>query len=164
MTGHRRTSKIRGVPIEFFNLLDTEGWESMPVDQKSPTYFWADGGGLLSDAPVDMDATFGGNMSFSTKIDRAFNMNGLRCKPGFTVPKHHHNLRELIIVFGGEFTVEDGDTGESRTVGPGKFWISDAGTPYTMTAGPEGVTYIETWPEPVSNLETTWHDVGWVHR
>ena len=33
-----------------------------------------------------------------------------------------------------------------------------------MTAGPEGVTYIETWPEPVTALETYWHDVGWVHR
>ena len=33
-----------------------------------------------------------------------------------------------------------------------------------MTAGPEGVTYIETWPVPVGKLETTWYDVGWVHR
>jgi hypothetical protein len=33
-----------------------------------------------------------------------------------------------------------------------------------MTAGPEGVTYIETWPNSVRTLETYWHDVGWVHR
>jgi hypothetical protein len=30
-----------------------------------------------------------------------------------------------------------------------------------MTAGPEGVTYIETWPEPVALLETYWHEGGW---
>jgi quercetin dioxygenase-like cupin family protein len=150
------------VPIDFFDLLGGEGWERLAVDQTSPGYFW-DEGGLLADAPVDMAATFEGGMLVSTRVDRSFNLNGLRCAPGFTVPRHHHNLRELIIVFGGEFTVEYGDRGEEgcRRVGPGEFWISDAGTAYLMTAGPEGVTYIETWPEPVALLETYWHEGGW---
>ena len=102
-------------------------------------------------------------MLISTKVDRSFNLNGLRCTPGFTVPRHHHNLNELIIVFDGEFTVEWGEQGEarSRRVGPGEFWISDAGTAYMMTAGPAGVTYIETWPEPVASLKTYWHEGGW---
>ena len=39
-------------------------------------------------------------------------------------------------------------------MGPGQCFLSRAGTPYTMTAGPEGVTYIETWPSPVTELET----------
>jgi hypothetical protein len=33
-----------------------------------------------------------------------------------------------------------------------------------MTAGPEGVVYIETWPAPIRELTTTWHDSGWVRR
>ena len=33
---------------------------------------------------------------------------------------------------------------ESVVVRPGCFLTSRAGTPYTMTAGPEGVTYMET--------------------
>jgi len=151
------------VPIEFFNLLGEEGWSPMSVDQSNPRYFWDDGG-PLSDAPVDMGATFDGAMWVSSKVDRSFNMNGLRCRPKFTVPRHHHNFRELITVFGGEFTVEWGEGGESRRVGPGEFWISEAGTKYMMTAGPEGVTYVETWPEPQAGLETTWHEGGWVHR
>lgn len=151
--------------IEFFNLLSDEGWIELPVDQSAPTYLWHEGG-LLADAPVDMEQTFKGNMWWSTKVDPSFNLNGLRCAPDFAVPRHHHNLDELIIVFGGAFHVAWGKDGEegSRTVGPGEFWISRAGTPYLMTAGPEGVTYVETWPEPMANLETYWHDAGWVHR
>lgn len=65
--------------IEFFSLLsDDEGWIELPVDQTAPTYLWAEGG-LLADAPVDMEKTFEGNMWFSTKVDGSFNLNGLRC-------------------------------------------------------------------------------------
>ena len=153
------------VPIEFFNLLDDEGWEPLRVDQASPAHFWNDGGSL-ADAPVDVEATFDGSMWYSTRVDRSFNLDGRRSAPNFTMPRHHHNMRVLIIVFGGEFTVEwdDDEQRNSRRVGSGEFWISDAGTPFTMTAGPEGVTYVETWPEPVAKLETYWHDVGWIHR
>jgi hypothetical protein len=49
-------------------------------------------------------------------------------------------------------------------VKPGCFFTSRAGTPYTMTAGPEGVTYIETWGVPVTKLKTVWYDFGWVRR
>jgi hypothetical protein len=49
-------------------------------------------------------------------------------------------------------------------VKPGCFFTSRAGTPYTMTAGPEGVTYIETWGTPVTSLKTVWYDFGWVRR
>jgi len=159
----------QAVPIDFFNLLDDEGWMPLPVLQTASSYLWNDGG-LLADAPVDMEATFTGGMEISTKFDRSFNLNGLRCAPGFTVPRHHHNMDELIIVFGGEFLLEYDDGPDnramenSRTVGPGEFWISDAGTSYMMTAGPEGVTYIETWPEPMRTLQTIWHDGGWIHR
>jgi hypothetical protein len=117
--------------------------------------------------PVDMAKTFDGKMQLSTNEDRSFNLNGLRCVPTFTVPRHHHNLDELIIVFGGQFHVSWGRDGEeegSHTIGPGEFWISTAGTPYIMTAGPVGITYIETWPEPSEKLETYWHHDGRVPR
>lgn len=153
------------MPIHEFSLVNDKGWMQMPLEVM-PTYLWADGG-QLADAPVDFAKTFDGNMWLSTEMDPAFNINGLRCAPGFAVPRHHHNLDELIVVFAGQFhvtwTTEDG-TEDSRTVGPGEFWISSAGTPYLMTAGPEGVSYTETWPEPMANLLTWWHDEGWVRR
>jgi mannose-6-phosphate isomerase-like protein (cupin superfamily) len=117
---------------------------------------------------VDFAATFDGAMWVTTKpIDiPRFNRNPLRVRPGFTVPRHHHNVDEMLFVFAGEYSIEHYDHGEPTTVlvGPGEVFLSRAGTAYTMTAGPEGVTYIETWPRPVRELETVWHDFGWVHR
>jgi len=54
--------------------------------------------------------------------------------------------------------------GQHVIVKPGCFFTSRAGTPYTMTAGPEGVTYIETWGTPVTSLKTVWYDYGWVRK
>jgi mannose-6-phosphate isomerase-like protein (cupin superfamily) len=157
------------VGITFGDLLSDEDW--IPLlsrdDESNPNYFWVDGR-PLADAPVDYAATFDGSMWMSRKpIEvRNFNRNPLRVRPHFTVPRHHHNLDEMILVFRGSYDIDHGEGREAATVrvGPGDFFISRAGTPYTMTAGAEGVTYIETWPEPVPSLLTYWHDVGWVHR
>ncbi|WP_344414138.1 hypothetical protein [Pseudonocardia ailaonensis] len=149
--------------IEEFSLVDGDGWTDMPLTLQD-SYLWVETDGLLADAPVDFAKTFGTNMTVSTRVDPAFNINGLRCTPNFAVPKHHHNMDELIIVFGGSFTVtweEDGQE-QSRTIGPGEFWISRAGTAYQMTAGPDGVSYTETWPESQVNLRTWWYDECWV--
>jgi hypothetical protein len=126
---------------------------------------WWDGG-TLADAPVDFAKTFADNLWSCVKpIDVAgFNRNPLRVVPNFTVPRHHHNIDETIIVFQGEYHIDHGEGAERQTtvVKPGCFFTSRAGTPYTMTAGPEGVTYIETWGVPVPKLKTVWYDVGWV--
>jgi len=140
---------------------------SLAGQQDSPTYYWEDGG-LLKDAPVDFDATFAENMWVSTKpIDfPTFYRNPLKVVPNFTVPRHLHNIDETIIVFKGEYKIQFGDPAENDyvIVKPGCFFTSRAGTPYTMTAGPEGVTYIETWGVPVTKLRTVWYDYGWVRR
>jgi mannose-6-phosphate isomerase-like protein (cupin superfamily) len=149
-------------------LADTD-WVPMPLAgmQEDPRYFW-ENGGLLKDSPVDFDATFAENMLVSKKPINVpvYNRNPLKVVPHFTVPRHMHNIDETIIVFKGEYKIEYGDPakGEYVTVKPGCFFTSRAGTPYTMTAGPEGVTYIETWGVPVTQLKTVWYDVGWVHR
>jgi mannose-6-phosphate isomerase-like protein (cupin superfamily) len=156
------------VTLIFGNLVEDADWVPMNLDQQRyPSYFWQDGG-LLKDAPVDFAKTFGESMFVTTKpIDvRRFNRNPLRVVPDFTVPRHHHNIDEMLFVFAGEYHIEHYESGEPEVVrvGPGEVFLSRAGTPYTMTAGPEGVTYIETWPRRIQELETVWHDVGWVHR
>ncbi|MFC1437264.1 cupin domain-containing protein [Streptacidiphilus sp. N1-10] len=138
----------------------------MSLDQQNhPNYFWNDGGSL-GDAPVDFAATFDGAMWVTTKpIDvPRFNRNPLRVRADFTVPRHHHDLDEMLFVLAGEYVIEYEEGGAKQVVrvGPGEVFLSRAGTPYTMTAGPEGVTYIETWPRPVAELKTYWHDFGWV--
>ena len=155
-----------GVGINFGDLLDGHDWYPMPVNmQNYKKYLWFDGT-YLKHAPVDFAATFDGAMWMSNKsIDvPAFNRNPLRVRPHFVVPRHHHNFDEMIFVLAGEYSIEHGDDGEITRVSAGEFFTSKAGTAYTMTAGAEGVTYIETWPGSVLELETYWHDVGWVHR
>ena len=157
------------MPITFASLVDGDGWVPMNLDQQdNPRYFWHDAT-MLADAPGDFAATFAQNMYRSTKpIDfPAFNRNPLMVLPNFVVPRHHHNIDETIIVFAGQYTIEYGDdldNQESVVVGPGCFFTSRAGTPYTMIAGPEGVVYIETWGVSVKQLKTVWYDHGWVHR
>lgn len=149
------------------DLLDGEDWVPLALDQQdNPTYFWHDGR-PLSEAPVDFAATFDGAMWMARKPIRIrqFNRNPLRVRPGFVVPRHHHSLDEMVIVLAGEYHIDHGeDDPQTVRVGPGEFFISRAGTPYTMSAGDEGVVYIETWPAPLPTLRTYWHDVGWVHR
>jgi mannose-6-phosphate isomerase-like protein (cupin superfamily) len=156
------------MPLTAASLVDDEGWVPMSLDQQDyPSYYWEDGR-PLADAPVDFAATFAENMWVSTKPIEvtAFNRNPLRVVPDFMVPRHHHNIDETIIVLAGEYRIEYGDPArpEAVTVRPGCFFTSRAGTPYTMTAGPQGVTYIETWSVPMTWLKTVWYDVGWVHR
>ncbi|MFT4262939.1 MAG: hypothetical protein QM572_06140 [Nocardioides sp.] len=154
------------MPITHGSLLDDAGWLNMPL-QVMPSYYWEDGS-QLADAPVDFGATFADNMDVSTTpIDlMAFHRNPLRVKPGFMVPRHSHNIDETVLVLQGEYTIEYGPLDDLRTivVRRGGFFTSRAGTPYTMTAGPEGVTYIETWGVPVTELKTFWRDLGWVAR
>lgn len=153
------------MPIEFCDLLSEDEWEPMTVDPHDPRSSWY-AGGSLADAPVDVAATLDAKLWRSTKVDPAFNAFGVRLAPGLTLPRRHHNLRHLVIVFGGQATVEWGPEGEEGddSFGLGEFWVTDAGTPYTVTAGPDGVVYVESWSEPVDRLETCWYDHGWVGR
>src|SRR5262245_66348034 len=116
MTAGSRRGQDRSVPIKFFDLLADDGWAPLQMDQTNPAFSWSEGGSL-ADAPVDVKATFDGAMWYSTLVERAFNITGLRCRAGFTVPQHHHNRRMLVIVFGGELVIEH-YAGERGQVGP----------------------------------------------
>lgn len=146
------------MPISFFDLLSNDGWEPLLLTHDDPTFYWNDGG-FAASAPVDIEATFDGAMWASTNVEPAFKWRGRRIAPGFVVPKRHQNLRQLMIVSGGQIDVEYGeDLEQTQRVGAGEFWVAEAGVPYRITAGPEGVTYLESWTEPISLVETYWHD------
>jgi mannose-6-phosphate isomerase-like protein (cupin superfamily) len=161
----RRRGKHRFVPISFFDLLADDGWEPLGFFQGDPTFYW-DEGGFIANAPVDIAATLDGAVWRSTNVEVPFRWQGRKIRAGFTVPKRHVNRPQLMIVVGGELTVEYGDRGEeTRKVGAGEFWTADAGVPFVITSGPGGVIYLECWDEPVSLIETTWHDDGhWKRR
>lgn len=163
----RAGGMMRAMGVIVSDLLDGQDWVPLALDQQdNPSYFWHDGR-PLSEAPVDFAATFDGAMWMCRKPIRIrqFNRNPLLVRPGFVVPRHHHSLDEMVIVLDGEYSIEHGDDDpQTVVIGPGEYFLSRAGTPYTMTAGDQGVTYIETWPEPLPTLLTYWHDVGWVPR
>jgi mannose-6-phosphate isomerase-like protein (cupin superfamily) len=156
--------------MHFDSLLDPGNWTPMELEEQqySPNYYWHDGR-KLSDSPADFVATFRDAMWVSLEsIDvAAFNRSPLKVRPNFVVPRHHHTTKEMIFIFHGTYSIEYGevDNPERVVVGPGEFFLSYPGTPYTMTAGPEGVIYIETWPQHVTGGgDTIWYDVGWIHR
>jgi hypothetical protein len=177
------------VPIYFFDLLDDDGWEPIRANPADPTYYWNDGG-FMTTAPVDIAATFDGAMWQSTKVEPAFKWRGRRIRPNFAIPKRHHNLRQLVILVGGEMAVAYGDHGEeTQVISPDEFWVAEAGVPYTITSGDKGATYLESWGEAaaasqrpevlvgdvppgvssgladMSVLETYWHDdPNWIRR
>lgn len=148
--------------IEHFSLAADGGWTDLSIDDYSPKHFWADGG-LLADAPVDIAKTFNG-VSVAKNVNQGFHLNGLRVAPDVAIPRRHHNLDQLIIVSAGELRADWGAHGDegNRTLRPGQFWVATAGTPHRLTAGPEGVTYFETWNKAIAELETYWHDEGWI--
>ncbi len=156
--------------MHFDSLLDPSVWEPMETEQQqySECYYWHDGRKLY-DSPADFVATFKDAMwvSLESMDVGAFNRSPLKVRPNFVVPRHHHTTKEMIFIFQGTYSIEYGslDNPETVVVGPGQFFLSHPGTPYTMTAGPEGVTYIETWPQHVTGGgDTIWYDVGWVHK
>lgn len=149
------------MPIEFLDILDDDGWVARSVDPAAPGARWSEGG-TLADAPVDVAASFVGR-SESTAIDPTFALTGIRLAPGFTVPRHHHDQQVLRIVFGGTVEVRSDD--EVAEVRAGQFCVVDADTVHALVAGPEGVTYTESWHLEAPPVQTTWYpDPAWVKR
>jgi quercetin dioxygenase-like cupin family protein len=152
------TTTIHPMPISFFDFRDGQGWEPINFDADDPNNYWDDNGvtKALEDAPFNFGATLKGALEHSTKVETAFQWRGRQLAPGRTLPKHHHNVRQLMIIVAGQVTVESG--GETLTLGEDEFWIAEAGSPYTLTAGPEGAIYLESWDAPLTTIENYWHD------
>ncbi len=145
--------------IEFFDLNAAEGWAPVSYDSPGSSELWADGG-LLADAPVDAAKTLNGARWNSERVDSDFVMAGARWKADFTTPWQSHNLRQLLIIMGGELTIES-ETGDKGTIGLGEYVIVPAGEKVRLTSGAEGVSYVETWPVWVQRFTTWYPGDGW---
>jgi hypothetical protein len=90
----------------------------------------------------------------------AFNLLGVKLAAGYTIPRHHHNFHQLVLVHEGE--VWQG----SRCFRPGDAYFTRALHPYSVTAGPNGSTVFEVRFDPIAELETIWDEdnpAKWVH-
>jgi hypothetical protein len=109
---------------------------------------------------VDFEAYYDHGM-WTAFIDAgAFNILGVKLAPNFTIPRHHHNLHQLVLVHEGEVW-----QGRQRFV-PGDGYFTRADHPYSVTAGPEGSIAFEIRFQPIQDLGLVWDDVDpakWVH-
>ncbi len=146
------------MPIDFLDLLAGDGWAPVPVVPEGSGADWA-GGGTLADAPVDAAATFAA-VRRSTGIDPSFGLHGVRLPAAWRGPERRHDQPLLMIVFTGEVVVQERSEGGAvaeRRVGRGEFCVIDEGTVHSISAGPDGATYTECWPQDVDGAGTTWY-------
>ncbi|MBV9661664.1 MAG: hypothetical protein JO337_10955 [Acidimicrobiales bacterium] len=111
-------------------------------------------------ADVDLEEFWRKGMWTSYIDAGAFNLLGVKLAPDFTIPRHHHNLHQLVLVHEGEIW-----QGALR-FGPGDAYFTRAGHPYSVTAGPEGSVAFEIRYEPISELTIVWDEADpakWVH-
>ena len=77
-------------------------------------------------------------------LDPEFGLTGVRLDPGAVEALVAAGDDLLVIVFGGELTVEfDGKTEALR---PGMFAVVGAGSDASLRAGSDGATYLTSWP------------------
>ena len=151
-TGHGQRCRLRRVAIDYFNLLGDARpragprWRSIRR-ARAALDRWRS---RSPEAPVDV----AGHLRRARcgarprSIRRSTSM-GLRCRAGFTMPRHHlqpppthHRVRRR-----ARRRVDTSvATGDRDGRAPGSSSSSTPATPFSMTAGPDGATYIETWP------------------
>ncbi|HKE75641.1 MAG TPA: cupin domain-containing protein [Acidimicrobiales bacterium] len=73
----------------------------------------------------------------------------VRYAPGAVVPRHRHDVAQVVLVLDGELWQGN------RRFGPGAGYFTPAGSAYTVKAGPEGVRLVEFRHSPLT-FETEW--------
>jgi mannose-6-phosphate isomerase-like protein (cupin superfamily) len=151
-----RNAIFSGQPNRFFGL-DEGDWSEVVYD---PT---REGGSSYPQSvthEVDLERYFERGMWTKFYDTGAFNALHLRLGPGFTIPRHHHNCDQLVIVLEGE--LRQG----SRSLNAGDGYMTPAGRSYTVTAGRGGARYVEIRTQPMTEFQTVWDEADptrWKH-
>src|SRR5262249_36012448 len=109
---------------------------------------------------VDMQKYYEQGMWTAYVDAGAFNILGVKLAPNFTIPRHHHNLHQLVLVHEGEAWQG------TQCATPGEIYSTRAEHTYSVTAGPEGSVSFEIRFEPITELTLVWDDdkpEQWVH-
>ena len=78
-----------------------------------------------------------------------FSLSAVRYAPGAYVPRHHHDVAQVVIVLEGDASLG------SRRLGPGCGYFTPVGSDYAVQAGDDGVTMLEFRHSPLT-FETVW--------
>jgi hypothetical protein len=117
-----------------------------------PLHMEPDGGGEFPQSVVDgVDLVeYHKGMELQALDFGAFNILNVRIPPGFRVQRHYHNIDQLV------FVLEGSSVQGNKSMGPGEGYFTRAGNPYSITAGPEGLTWMEIRAQSLTDLTTTW--------
>ena len=100
---------------------------------------------------IDLVSHLAGRLTTRVLLDQGsagFSLIESDVAPGTRVPRHKHNLAQVV------FIVEGSMQHGSRTLGPGAGYYTPADRPYTLVAGPEGCRYIEFRQGGMSDITT----------
>jgi hypothetical protein len=109
---------------------------------------------------VDFGAHFEHGMWNAFVDAGSFNVLGVKLAPDFTIPRHHHNIDQLVLVHEGEVWLGN------QCFRPGDAYFTRAEHPYSITAGPEGAIVFEIRHDPITDLTLIWDEADparWVH-
>jgi mannose-6-phosphate isomerase-like protein (cupin superfamily) len=83
--------------------------------------------------------------------ETGFSLQAVRYAPGAYIPRHHHDVAQVVLVLEGEAFLGN------RRIGPGQGYYTPAGKGYSVQVGDDGVTLVEFRHSPLT-IETVWLD------
>lgn len=132
----------------FFDLNEDIEW--VPQDGYGPD---GEGLGVIPESlkgKVDFGAYFNGQHWTHYTKSGPFHLLRIKFEPNFNLPRHYHNMDQVVFVLKGEAWQGN------RRFGPGEGWSTPAEQPYQVAAGPDGLELVEVRHEPLENLTTHW--------
>jgi quercetin dioxygenase-like cupin family protein len=142
----------------FFNIQDAP-WIKIVFDRDAPGA--EDGYPKSILEGVDLVKYYQHGMEVQPIDCGGFNILQVRVAPGYYLARHKHNVDQLV------FVMEGCAIQGNKELLPGEGWFTPANNPYSLVAGPQGLTWMEIRTEPLASLTTTWLEddpARWVHR
>jgi hypothetical protein len=133
--------------VIYFALGEPDGWvQSRP--SRTPDAIPES----VRDSVLDIDEYFRDGLSTRRTQVGPFHLLEVRLAPNFIIPRHHHNLDQMVLLMEG--AARQG----RRWFYPGDGYFTRAFTPYTTAAGPEGCRVVEVRKDPIEELEIQWDE------
>jgi hypothetical protein len=139
--------------VVFFKLNKDDGWKQSMPNIKSPE-------GHVPEAVIanaDVAEYFRDGLFTRREQVGSLHLLEMRFAPNFIIPRHHHNLDQLVLVLEGR--ARQG----RRWFEPGEGYFTRAMVPYSTAAGPEGCRVLEIRKDPIETLNIWWDDDNPAH-
>ncbi|SNQ45271.1 hypothetical protein FRACA_10030 [Frankia canadensis] len=134
--------------VAYFQLDVDEGWKQSKPNIESPD-------GNVPEVvreTADVLEYFRGGLFTRREQVGSLHMLEMKLAPNFVIPRHHHNMDQLVLVLEGR--ARQG----RRWFEPGEGYFTKAMVPYSTAAGPEGCRLVEIRKDRIEDLKIWWDD------